>query len=85
MITVGELINLTENRFDVILTKGKKEVHYGEIEEINGLWNATVSHFYGYYDDWTGFIKLDIYVDYDKNEKILKEYEEETEQEIIWI
>lgn len=85
MITVGELVNLTQNFYNVILTKGRKEVNYGEIEESNGLWDTTISSFYGYYDDLTGFIKLDIYVDYDKNEKVLKEYEEETEQEIKWI
>lgn len=85
MITVGELVNLTQNSYNVILTKGRKEVNYGEIEELNGLWDATVSSFYGYYDDWTGFIKLDIYVDYDENKKVLKEYEEEIEEEIKWI
>ena len=85
MITVGELVNLTQNSYNVILTKGRKEVDYGEIEEINGLWDATVSSFYGYYDDLTGFIKLDIYVDYNENEKVLKKYEEEIEEEIKWI
>lgn len=85
MITVGELVNLTQNSYNVILTKGRKEVNYGEIEELNGLWDATVSSFYGYYDDWTGFIKLDIYVDYDENKKVLKGYEEEIEEEIKWI
>lgn len=85
MITVGELVNLTQNSYNVILTKGRKEVNYGEIEESNGLWDATVSSFYGYYNDLTGFITLDIYVDYIENEKVLKEYEEEIEEEIKWI